>query len=147
MLLERHVEMARLQQVADAQQHLELLERLGEEVAGTRRQRAALGLQRDIRRQDEDGHVRIGRDLAAELLEDGEPVEVRHHQVEQDEVRLEVVAGVLQQPLHEQHVGRLVVDDEDPRLPQAVRNHVVPWGASAASISPRSWPTSSGLVK
>ena len=90
VLGERHVQPARLEEIADAQQHLELLERLGEKVPRARRQGPSLRLRGRVGRQHDDRQVGVGGDLRLELSEHRHPVEVRHHQVEQDEVRLEV---------------------------------------------------------
>ncbi len=66
-----------------------------------------------------------------ELLDDRDPVQVRHHQIEQDQIGLELaiqredlprirgaldlaVAGLRQHTLEKPHVRRLIVDDEDP---------------------------------
>ena len=130
--LELAIEPPRVEQVADAQERLELLERLREEVARPRVERLAPGLQQGVGRQHEDRHVRVAGDLGLEELEQGEAVEVRHHEVEQDQVGLELavqverparigragqlaVSGRAEQALEQPDVGRLVVHDQDPR--------------------------------
>jgi hypothetical protein len=130
---------ARTQEVPDPQQDLELLERLRQEVLCARRQGLALRLQRRVGREDEHGQEHVRGDLVAELAEHRETVEMRHHEVEQDEVGAELpeqvegsagvggrgqalVAGILKQALHEEHVGRLVVDDQDPRVVERWRH-------------------------
>ena len=90
MLGERHVQPACFEEIADAQQDLELLERLGEKVPRARREGPSLRLRGRVGRQHDDRQVGVGGDLRLELSEHRHPVEVRHHQVEQDEVRLEV---------------------------------------------------------
>ena len=54
--LQLDAEVARLQEVAHAQQHLGHVDRLGQEVARAQRQRAALGVGRDIGSQHEHRH-------------------------------------------------------------------------------------------
>ncbi len=54
--LQLDAEVARLQQVAHAQQHLGDVDRLGQEIACAQRQRAALRVRRDIGREHEHRH-------------------------------------------------------------------------------------------
>lgn len=95
-LLELHVVLQHLllertdrEQVADAQQRLELVERLGEKVRGALLECAQLRLREDVGGEHEDRQVRCGRRRAlADLLQYLEPVETGHVQVEQHDVGL-----------------------------------------------------------
>ena len=133
LLLQLQVEPARVEHVADPQQHLFGVEGLREEVVRPAGQCLALGVLRDVGREDEHGQVRTRRDQHPEKLQDPEPVEPGHVQVEQDEVRLVAgqdlgdragvgdrleppVAAPGQDPLEQPNVRLLVVDDQDPRI-------------------------------
>jgi hypothetical protein len=124
------VEHAGLQQVADAQQHLEDVERLGEKVARPAGQRPLARLRIDVRREHQDGDVVVAVHVLAQLAEDGEPVLVGHVQVQQNQVgavlvhhgkhlaRVRgpgelVVALGAQKALEQVQVGFLVVHQED----------------------------------
>ncbi len=66
LTLQRQVQRARLQQVLDAQQHFERIERLAEEVLRAHRQRA---LTRDgiaVARQHHHRHIRVGGNVRLE---------------------------------------------------------------------------------
>lgn len=87
-----------MQEVADPEQDLRDVERLGEEVARTVGQGPLLGLPGHVGREDEDREELFLGDVLAQLLQDGEPVEARHVEVQQDEVgliRLEQLDGDL----------------------------------------------------
>ena len=133
-------QVARLQQVADAQQHLGDVDRLGQEIACAERERAALGVRRDVGREHEHRHpVRlVGQE--GDVLEDLGAVAARHVPVEQQQVgrilaaaaddRERVgqdldgaIARALEDRLQEQGVRLLVVDHEDPRRVQQVVVH------------------------
>ena len=79
--LERQVQASRLQEIPDAQQHLDLVERLGEELLGPGAERPAPRLDRHVRGQHGHGTVVARRDLEGELLEDRHPIEVRHGEI------------------------------------------------------------------
>ena len=85
LALDLDVEEPRLEQRLDAQQELVLLERLVDEVLGAARQRVAPRLGRQVARQDQDRQVRRLGDLV-QLVHHLEAVEMRHVQVEQDQV-------------------------------------------------------------
>ena len=137
LALELGVELARDQQVADAQQRLDAVERLGQEVARAHRQRPLLDRRRVVGRDDQHRQVALDGEQRPQRLHHLEAVEVRHVQVEDDQVgprdrhladhlarvgqRGDVAAARgRQQPVEHPHVGRLVVDDEDPRRAQHV---------------------------
>ena len=130
--LERQVELASVEKVLDAKEGLDLVERLGHEVLGAGSERAMLGLHGHVGRQDENRQVLVRGNHGLELPEHTNPVEVRHQQVEQDQVgperlvELQDTAGVrralevpipggLEQPLEQPDIGRLIVDDQDLR--------------------------------
>ena len=127
--LELEVQEPGVQEVLDPQEHLDPVERLGQEVLRARGQGALLGRHRHVRGQHQDRHVGLRGDR--QLAHHGDPVEVRHHQIEQDQVGMELVvesadltrirrrdevaiAGLLQQTLEKPDVRELVVDDQDP---------------------------------
>ena len=124
------MEQACLEEVADPEKHLDLIERLGQEVLRAALECPALRLHRDVGRQHEDREIGLRWHQRLDLLEDLEPVHVGHREVEQDEVgtglRVEWqrlarvgrgsqvgIALTLEHPLEEPHVGGLVVDDQD----------------------------------
>ena len=128
-------EIAGLQEVADAQQYLADVDRLGQEIARAERECPALRVGSDVGSQHEHRHP--GRLLGEErdLLEDLRPAAFGHVPVEQEQVgrflraarddrqrighRLDGgVPGAGEHSLQEQGVGLLVVDHEDPRRVQ-----------------------------
>jgi hypothetical protein len=161
--LELEVQRARVEQVLDPEQHLEPVERLGQKVLGAGLERTLLRLGRRVRGQHQHRQEHVARDR--ELADDRDPVQVRHHQVEQDQVGRPLaverphlarvgraadlaIAGLGQHALEESDVGRLVVDDEDPGLPEIDARHddrTAP--TSSSSRSARNWDTTSGLVR
>ena len=133
-------EVAGLQEVAHAQQHLGHVDRLRQEVARAERQRAALGVRRDVGRQHEHRHpVRLlGEER--DVLEDLGAAAPRHVPVEQQQVGRLLgaaldhrqgsvivstagVAGAREDGLQEQGIRLLVVDHEDPRRVQQLVVH------------------------
>ena len=129
--IEVEVKVPRVEEVLDAQEHLEPVERLRQKVLGTGLQRALLRCDARIGREDQDREKHVRGNL--ELSDDRDPIQARHHQVEQDQIRVKLVVqrahlpglrgasnlavpGVRQHALEEPHVGWLVVDDEDPAL-------------------------------
>ncbi len=130
--LELDAQVARLQEVAHAQQDLRDVDRLREEITRSERQRAALRLGGDVGRQHEHRNpVRLLRQ-ERDLLEDLRTAPSRHVPVEQQQIgrllravgddcervghRRDVgVAGAREHRLQEQGVRLLVVDHEDPR--------------------------------
>ena len=134
-----------------------MLERLREEIARAGAQRPALRLERRIRREDQHRAIVAGPYRRLKLPEDGDPVEVRHHEVEEDDIGVRAsesreglarvrcardlaVSGRLEKPLEEPNVRRLVVDDQDPRRGDVwLRHHDDPpvlasnWSRSASS--------------
>ncbi len=74
-----------VQGVADALQHLDLVEGLGEEIACAELQRAVAGGVVDLRGEDDDRRARPRRPRR-QLLHDLEAAQVRHAHVEQDQV-------------------------------------------------------------
>ena len=87
MAVELEVEPPRVEQVLDPQEDFEPVERLGQEVFRAGGQGALPGLERHVRGQHEHREIDVLGN--GERLDDGHPVEVRHHEIEQDEIRLE----------------------------------------------------------
>ena len=136
------LEVARPQQVPGAEQHLDGVEWLGEEVVGALRQRALLRVATRVGGEHHDRHAApLGP--GRELLHHLEAVRRRHVEVEQHEVRVRRraetedlrrgrgrrqvrVPRLLEDLLEQQDVGRLVVDDQDPCLLEGLVVHPRP---------------------
>ena len=120
-----------LEEVTNPEEDLDLIERLRQEVLRAALEHPPLRLDRHVGRQHQNRHIGLALHQRLDPREDLEPVQVGHREVEQDEVgpKLGVerqrlarvrrgphvgVALALEQPLEEQHVGGLVVDDQDP---------------------------------
>ena len=165
MARELQMEQAGLEEITDPKEHLDMLERLGQEVLRPALEHAAFGLERHVGRQDQNGEIRRWLHQRLDLREDLEAIQVRHREIEQDEVgpnrgverqrlarvrrgRHGGVALALEQPLEEPHVGGLVVDDQDSGALEALRVHqALREAGSASSRSTRNCRTSSGLVR
>src|SRR5205807_8519171 len=121
-----------LEQVVAPEEDLGRIEGLAQEVFGPAGQGALLRLRSDVGREHQDREERIGRERLLEVLHRHEPVPLRHVEVEQDQVGLELgdqgfdlarvgralEVGVAGNPperaLEEMDVDFLVVDDQDP---------------------------------
>jgi hypothetical protein len=79
----------RVEEIADPEHDLELLERLREEVVRPGRQRSPLRVERRVCREHKDGDVFAARDHGSHLPQHRDAVQVRHEQVEEDQVRVE----------------------------------------------------------
>ncbi len=130
-----------LEEIAHAQEQLDLLEGLGDEIARAGLERGSLALARHVGREDEHRQVGVGP-LLFELAEHLDPVEVGHSQIQQDQIGLELgavsedlsrvgrapeigVAGVREQLFQEAHHGPLVVDDQNSGVAKRLRRHHV----------------------
>lgn len=71
---------ASFEQVADAQQQLDLVQRLGQEIAGALLQRFVLGGRNGIGGEDQDGN-RVAIDILMQHPHDGKAIQVRHREV------------------------------------------------------------------
>ena len=91
-VLEAGLQPPHVQQVAHPKRHLELVERLGEEVAGPLGERPAPRLEADVRGQDHDRDPGPVQPLRLQASHELEPVELGHMEVEQDQLRLELRA-------------------------------------------------------
>ena len=135
------------EQVAHPQQHLLGLERFRDEVAGPLAQGQQPARRRAVSGEDDDGR-KSSASTDVQIRQDGEPVAVRHHQVEQHDVRIpsraETAAASrassasmeretrLQQPSQQQHVGGLVINDQGIRpaaddLRTGLHHGLPPW--------------------
>ena len=149
MAPEVEVEVSRVEEILDPQEHLDPVKRLGQEVLGAGLQRALLRLGGRIGREDQDREIDILGDL--KLSHDGDPIQIRHHQVEQEQIRLILtvqgehlpgirgaanlpIAGLGQRALEEPNVRRLIVDDEDSRLGEIHCPHGSPHGFGRAFV-------------
>src|SRR5439155_20116679 len=83
------VEEPHLEQVPDAQEQLGRVEGLGHEVARAGGEGAPLGLGRRVRGEDEDRQIGLRRRLLLEPREDLEAADVRHPEIEENQIRLE----------------------------------------------------------
>ena len=139
LALDLEVEEPRLQEGADAEQHLVRMERLADEVLRAARQRLTLRSLAQITGQHQDREVARLRDLV-QLIEHRQTIHVRHVQVEQNQIRPEThvrfgnlprihrafdaaEAGALQHSAQERDVLRLVVDDQDARVLEDSNGH------------------------
>jgi hypothetical protein len=102
-VLERALQAARLEEVADAQEDLHAVERLRDEVLGAQAERAAARGGRAVGGQDEGGHA--GGDDA---LQGGEAVDARKLEVEDHEVGVVAVEDGVQLLGRRGGVDRLV---------------------------------------
>ena len=155
--LEVEVKIPRMEEVLDPQQHLQPVEGFRQEILGAGLQGALLRVAGRVGREDQDRQEHVLGNL--KLPDDRDPVQMRHHQIEQDQIGLRLgvqgehlprirgasdltVADVRQHPLQEPHVRRLVVDDEDSGLGENRGPH----GHLTAldRRNPRAWVASPG---
>ena len=160
--VEIEVEAARVQEVSNPQHDLEAVERLRQEVLGAGLEGALLrvagrvGREHQNRQEDVFGNVR--------LLDDRDPVQVRHHQVEQDEIGLKLaverdhltrVRRALDVPVaafrqHALEEPRLPADRRRPGSgpgPGLLSHGYLTARASSSSSTPRNSATDSGFVR
>ena len=140
MPLHAEMEEPGFHQIFDAQHHLGVVDRLADKVLGPARERTAAGGDRHVGGEDEDGEVFFGGNGRLELLHDLESGEVRHIEVDEDDVGGvfekggESLAGVRDSPdvgkagnfqhaFEESDVGRLIVHDQDFRGVQVFCGH------------------------
>ena len=88
------VEEARLQEVLDAQQDLAGLEGFGEEVLGPHLQRLAPRFRIEVSRDDQDREIGVVGDVRSQGGHDIEAVQVRHQQIQHDQIGLEAQKDV-----------------------------------------------------
>ncbi len=88
VVLDLQVQEPRFEQRADPQQHLVGVKRLADEVLCPPRQGFALGFLTEVARQHQNGQVGGLRDLA-QAVEQPQTVDMRHVEIEQDQVRPE----------------------------------------------------------
>lgn len=164
------VQGARLDEVPGPQDHLRRVERLGDEVIRARGQGLVPRLGPRVAGDDEHGDEVAGRKGLAELLEDREPVDAGHVEVEHHQIgphletrphgkggvrdRLDRSdAGVAQDALEQDHVRLLVVDDHTVAAPRSrAEGHssvpgladLVPCPRSAIFIPLRVWAPAQG---
>jgi hypothetical protein len=136
------MEVPGLEQVADPEEHLSHLERLGQEVLRPRRESPTAGLGGRVAREHQDRHECVRSCRRAKLLQDGEAVELAHVQIEQDDVRvlvrveaerssgigrrddLRITCGP-ENPGEGVDVDLLVVDDQDPGVCEWALRHPI----------------------
>src|SRR5205807_8615636 len=90
LILELLPEVARLKQISNPEENLRRVERLIEKVSRTARQSFTFSLGSCIGSQHQDGQPVIGRNNRSQLLHHLKSVQVKHHQVENDEIRFEL---------------------------------------------------------
>ena len=130
------------EEVLDPDQHFVHVERLGDEVRRSHRQRALARLGRVIPRQHQDGEILGCGHPGPEALHHGYAVDLGHVEVQQQDVGFDLseprngnpwigdgrdlpVARDSQHALQDLHVGWLVVDDQDARVGIAGGDHAV----------------------
>ena len=128
-----------LQQIADPQDHLGEVDGFGEEVPRARAEGALDGRRRRVAGQDERGKVATGR-VRGEVLQHAVPVEVRHVEVHEHEIRPEFgeprdrfervrITVHVHQPragqkrAQQRDIHRIVVDDQHPRVGESGEGH------------------------
>jgi len=145
LVAELLVEKLDLQHVPDPEQGLVDVERLRKEVVRPACQSPLPRLAGCVPRENEDRDVRAPGQQQLQRSHDLEPVDVRHQQVEEDQIGLELsdqvrdlarvggaldvpIPGLPQGPLQQADVGLLVVHDEDARtgLPRVAPHPQVP---------------------
>ena len=131
LLLALEVEPPCLQEVLDPEDDFHMVERLRQKVRRTRVQGPPLRVAGRIGRQDHDWQELTVRERRPQLLQHGHTIQVRHHQIEEHEIRSQFGVqgsglarvsrrtsgrppGVPDNTLEKSDVRRLVVDDEDP---------------------------------
>jgi hypothetical protein len=129
------LELLDVQQVAHPQQQLDSVKRLCEKIAGPRRKDPPFGFIRSIGGKHQEGNVAPVARQRGKPGDELKPVDPRHMQIEQHQVRSSFdehphylgriggdlharVAIPLQDPPQQQQIGPLVVDREDPRVPE-----------------------------
>jgi hypothetical protein len=141
------------------------VERLDDEIARAQRERPVAHLRGDVGGEHEHRSVFTGHGQASQVGQHLEAVPMRHVQVEEDQVRAELiherqdltrigrahelaVPGRGEQRLEQVEVRLLVVDEQDPAPGQSLRAiaHPVPSGRKRSTTS-RNSSTSSGLVR
>ena len=80
------MEMASLQQILDAKLHLGPVEGLGKKVMGAVRERLLLGLRRVVAGEHQNRQIIVLRDHGGQLIHGGQTVDVRHMEIQQDQV-------------------------------------------------------------
>jgi hypothetical protein len=109
-VLERALQAARLEQVADAEEDLDAVERLGDEVAGAETERAAARRRGVVGGEDEDRHAG-----AHDPLEQREAVDLGDLEVEHDEIGVDELEHVLGLAGDARHAHVLVAGGEHAR--------------------------------
>src|SRR5471032_1819402 len=127
------VEGTSFQQVPYPQHGFQGIQRFTDEVLGAQRQGAQASVAGGVGGEHEDRQVFAVRDASVELFEYRKAIELRHVQVENDQVRLEAVEQVQgsqrlgaaqhvgqplahQQLFHQIEIGPLVVDDQNAQV-------------------------------
>src|ERR1700733_16061407 len=82
------MKVAGLQQIPDPQLHLGPVEGLRQEVVGAVRERLLFRLRRIVAGKHENGQIVVLRDYSGQLIHGSQAVNMRHMQVQQDEIGL-----------------------------------------------------------
>jgi hypothetical protein len=132
LVVEEKKQPARFQRISDTKKGFELIKRLDQELGCADRQGAPLSFFVYIGSQHNDRQKNV-RWIGAKRLKNSKAVDVRHHQIEQDQIGIEdaaglkgaagvgdgfesCVAGIRQHFLEQSDIGRFVVDDENFHL-------------------------------
>ena len=90
--IQLNVETPHLQEIGDAKKNFQVVQGLEQEIGGTSAERGPLGFLVRIGRK----HDHREKDFAAggaQGMENGKAIDMRHHQIEEDQVRREIVAN------------------------------------------------------
>src|SRR4030095_9889633 len=90
-VFEQLMNTAGLEQIPNAQQHFDVIQRFVQEIGCTAMQGPTFGFLVDVGREDDDWQVNLAP-LGAQGFEKGESVKSRHEQIEKNQVRIELVA-------------------------------------------------------
>ena len=80
-----------LKQIPNAQEHFDVIQRLVQKIGRATMQSSAFGFLVHIRREDDDWQVNLAP-IGTEGFENSETIKMWHEQIEQNQVRIELVA-------------------------------------------------------
>ena len=90
-VIEQLMNTAGLEQIPNAQEHFDVIQRFVQKIGCTTMQGPAFGFLVDVGRQDDDCQVNLAL-LGPQGFENREPIRIWHEQIEQNQVCVELVA-------------------------------------------------------
>src|SRR5207248_11278192 len=91
-VIEQLMNTAGLEQIPNAQEHFDVIQRLVQKIGCTTMQRPALGFHVDVGRENDDWQVNLASN-GTQGFENRESIKLWHEQIEQDQARVELVAN------------------------------------------------------